>query len=136
MVTFIDKLQAKHSIQLTYTSGELFRSLFNGAFEQIDAFLREQPNFKSVRSDRWFTPFDEDDPTTLTFIYPLYRRADAKKLNGKLGDLIAVEPLKVQTPPVDGATEPENIGWDHVLIGSLLCVRVLSPHCCLQTILV
>jgi hypothetical protein len=93
----------------------------------MDSFLHEHPNFLSIKEDRWFKPFNDTDPTLLTFSHRLYQRVDGKKVKGvKLGDLVPAQPLKVQTRPGDGGpTDTDGVEWDCVSIGSLLCVRVL-----------
>jgi hypothetical protein len=68
-------------------------------------------------------------PTGLEIQYPLYKRADAKKINaGQLKSLVPAAPLKIQTPPTKGGAEAGEIGWDQVPIGSLLCIRVVPSH--------
>jgi hypothetical protein len=109
---------------LTFNSADFFNTLFKNSFSQLNTFLREQPNFKSI--GRWIPPFDESDPTTVTIIHPLFKRGDGKTGGGKLGALVPVGPLKVQTPPTDGSTAGQNVRWDTVEVGSLLFVRVIS----------
>src|ERR1700685_1125986 len=106
---------------MVFNSNEFFQTLFNGGFKHINSFLREHPNFSSIKEDRWFTPFDDTDPTLLTFSHRLYQRVDGKKVKGaNLGDMVPAEPLKVQIRPGDGApTDTDGIEWDRVSIGSL-----------------
>jgi hypothetical protein len=121
--SFIDKLTARDTIHLTFNSADFFTSLFKNAFNQLDTFLRGQPNFKSI--SRWIPPLDQSDPMTVTIIHPLFKRGDGKAGGGKLSNLVPVGPLKVQAPPIDGSKVGQNVAWDTVEVGSLLCVRVI-----------
>ena len=84
-----------------------------------------QPSQFLVDKDRWFKPFNDTDPTSLTFVYPLFHRVDGTKVKGKLDELVRTEPLKVQTRPEDGSTDVGSIGWDRISMGTILCIRVL-----------
>ena|SRR5579859_7017688 len=97
----MDKLTTKDTIYLSFSSANFFRTLFKDAFRQLDPFLHEQSNFKSVT--RLIPPFDEGDQTTVTIMHPLYKRVDGKTVGVKIGGLVPVPLLKVQVPPSDGS---------------------------------
>jgi len=114
---------AKHNINLIFNTDAVFKAIFNGSFNRIDAFLRDQSNLKSA--DRWFAPFEEGSPASLNIVYPLFRRGKPKK-SGAAPDFVPSPPLTVQRPPVTSSTAKESVTWDKVVAGTMLRVRA-SP---------